>query len=202
MKTILISLKIFLVMTILTGVIYPLLITIIGQTAFTSRANGSMIVVNNITVGSELIGQKFIGSQYFSGRPSSIDYNPLPSCGSNLSITSEDLKLKVKRNIAVFDSINQIPVSQSIPYEMLYASGSGVDPHISVMAALLQINRICKTRKLSNSDMLQIENLISQSTESRQLGFLGEERVNVLKLNIELDKKFKSPLIPNGEIRN
>lgn len=190
MKTILTSIKIFLVMTILTGVIYPLFITIIGQTVFANRANGSLITVNNTTVGSELIGQKFVGNQYFSSRPSSIDYNPMPSGGSNLSVTSKELQLRVKRNTAAFDSINQLSPSQIVPSEMIYASGSGLDPHISPEAALLQVNRICKARHLPALAEKQIKNLISQSTENRQLGFLGEKRINVLKLNLELDKQF------------
>lgn len=191
MKTILISIKIFLVMTILTGLIYPLFVTVIGQTAFANRANGSMIVLNEKTVGSELIGQKFTDSRYFSGRPSAIDYNPMPSGGSNLSVTSDELHSRAKNNINAFDSINQLSENKNVPAEMIYASGSGLDPHISVQAAHLQVNRICKARKLSNTDKLQIENLISKSTEGRQLGFLGEERINVLKLNLELDKKFQ-----------
>lgn len=179
-------------MTLLTGVIYPLLITVIGQTAFANRANGSMIVLNEKTVGSELIGQKFTDSRYFCGRPSVIDYNPMPSGGSNLSVTSDELHSRAKNNINAFDSINQLSENKNVPAEMIYTSGSGLDPHISVQAAHLQVNRICKARKLSNTDKLQIENLISKSTEGRQLGFLGEERINVLKLNIELDKKFSA----------
>lgn len=177
-------------MTILTGVIYPLFVTVIGQTIFHNHSNGSMIVVNNKTVGSELIGQKFAGIQYFNSRPSAINYNPMPSGASNLSVTSKELQLRVKRNIALFDSINQIPTSQSIPAEMIYASGSGLDPHISPQAALLQVNRICKVRHLPETAVKQIEDLISYSTEGRQLGFLGEKRINVLKLNLELDKQF------------
>lgn len=177
-------------MTILTGVIYPLFITIIGQTVFANRANGSLIVANNKTVGSELIGQKFVGNQYFSSRPSAVDYNPIPSGGSNLSVTSKELQLRVKRNTAAFDSINQLSPSQIVPSEMIYASGSGLDPHISPEAALLQVDRICKARHLPALAEKQIENLILQSTENRQLGFLGEKRINVLKLNLELDKQF------------
>ena len=177
-------------MTILTGVIYPLFVTVIGQTIFYNHSNGSMIVVNNKTVGSELIGQKFAGIQYFNSRPSAIDYNPIPSGASNLSVTSKELQLRTKRNTFAFDSINQIPATQSIPSEMIYASGSGLDPHISPQAALLQVNRICKARHLPETTQKRIADLISHSTEGRQLGFLGEERINVLKLNLELDKQF------------
>jgi len=178
-------------MTVLTGVIYPLFVTIIGQTVFANRANGSMIVVNSKTVGSELIGQKFVSNQYFNSRPSATDYNPIPSGASNLSVTSKELQLRTKKNTTTFDSINQLPTNQIIPAEMIYASGSGLDPHISVEGALLQVNRICKARQLPVTAKIQIENLIALSTEGRQLGFLGEERINVLKLNLELDKQFQ-----------
>jgi len=177
-------------MTILTGIIYPILVTVIGQTIFHEKSNGSMIVVDGKVVGSELIGQKFIGSQYFSSRPSAIDYNPIPSGASNLSVTSSELQLRAKRNTFAFDSINQLPPNQRIPSEMIYASGSGLDPHISPTAALLQVNRICKTRHLGGTKVKEMENLISQTTESRQFGFLGEERINVLKLNLVIDKMF------------
>ena len=178
-------------MTILTGVLYPLLVTVIGQTVFADKANGSLIVINDKTIGSELIGQKFIGNQYFHSRPSAIDYNPMPSCGSNLSITSKTLQDKANANSASFDSINELAYNQSIPSEMVYASGSGLDPHISPQAALLQVNRISKSRNLTATAKLQLNNLITKNTESRQLGILGEERVNVLKLNLELDKQFE-----------
>lgn len=178
-------------MTVLTGMIYPLFVTIIGQTVFANRANGSLIIVNDKTVGSELIGQKFVSNSNFNSRPSAIDYNPMPSGGSSLSVTSKELQLRAKKSTAAFDSINQLSTNQAVPAEMIYASGSGLDPHISVAGALLQINRICKARQLSVTANKQIENLIAQVAEGRQLGFLGEERVNVLKLNLELDKQFQ-----------
>lgn len=178
-------------MTVLTGIIYPLFVTIIGQTIFANRANGSMIIVDDKAVGSELIGQKFVSNKYFNSRPSAIDYNPMPSGGSNLSVTSKELQLRAKKNTAAFDSINQLPTSHVVPSEMIYASGSGLDPHISVAGALLQVPRICKARQLSVTANKQIENLIARTAEGRQLGFLGEERVNVLKLNLELDKQFQ-----------
>jgi len=189
MKTsIYISLKIFLVMTILTGIIYPLIITLIGQTVFSFRSNGSLIKVNNNIAGSELIGQKFTSGKYFHSRPSAINYNPLPSGGSNLSVTSNTLKENVKHQVFLFDSINQLDKNIVIPSEMLYASGSGLDPHISVQAANLQIDRICKARNFSEVHKNKLKNLIVNLSENRQLGFLGEKRINVLKLNIEMDK--------------
>ncbi len=189
MKTsIYISLKIFLVITILTGIIYPLVITLIGQTVFPFRSNGSLIKITNEIVGSELIGQKFTSGKYFHSRPSAINYNPLPSGGSNLSVTSNTLKENVKHQVFLFDSINQLDKNIVIPSEMLYASGSGLDPHISVQAANLQIDRICKARNFSEVHKNKLKNLIVNLSENRQLGFLGEKRINVLKLNIELDK--------------
>jgi len=176
-------------MTILTGIIYPLFVTVIGQTIFYEKSNGSMIVVDGKIVGSELIGQKFTGSQYFSSRPSATDYNPMPSGASNLSVSSKELQLRAKENAFTFDSINQLQSSQSIPSEMIYASGSGLDPHISPTAALLQVSRICKARNLDGTKVKEIENIISHATEGRQFGFLGEERINVLKLNLALDNQ-------------
>jgi len=177
-------------MTLLTGIIYPLFITVIGQTLYHRQSNGSMLVVNDKVMGSELIGQKFISNKYFHSRPSAIDYNPMPSGGSNLSATSKDLQGRVNQNTARFDSVNQLQPSRVIPPEMIYASASGLDPHISVEAALLQLDRICIARHLNPEMKKQLENIIPQFTEGRQLGFLGEERINVLKLNLELDKQF------------
>jgi len=177
-------------MTVLTGVIYPLFITLIGHSVFPHRSNGSMIVKDGKIVGSELIGQKFKSDVYFQSRPSAVDYNPMPSGGSNLSATSKTLQDNVARQQFVFDSINQLPQSTKIPDEMLCASGSGLDPHISVQAARLQANRILKLRHLAPSDQSKLTALIESFTEGRQLGFLGEERVNVLKLNIQLDNIF------------
>jgi K+-transporting ATPase ATPase C chain len=189
MKTsIYISIKIFLVMTILTGIIYPLLITLIGQTVFPTRSNGSLITINKKIVGSELIGQKFTSDKNFHSRPSAIDYNPLPSGGSNLSITSQTLKEIIQRRSFLFDSINHLDKNIKIPVEMLYASGSGLDPHISIQSANLQIDRVCKARRYSEVQKNKLKDLIVNLSENRQLGFLGEKRINVLRLNIELEK--------------
>jgi potassium-transporting ATPase KdpC subunit len=175
-------------MTVLTGIIYPLCITLIGQIIFPLKSNGSLIKVDNKLVGSELIGQNFTSKKYFHSRPSVIDYNPLPSSGSNLSVTNQILKETVETRKFLFDSINQMAENEKIPVEMLYASGSGLDPHISIEAAKLQVNRICLSRSFSATQKYQLINLIDSLSENRQFGFLGEERINVLKLNIELDK--------------
>lgn len=188
MKSLIISVKIFLFFTILTGIVYPLLVTGIAQLAFPGKANGSLIRVNNKIMGSELIGQQFDTAIYFSSRPSAVDYNPLPSGGSNLGSTSSKLKNLVTERKLHFIAYNELDSLTVIPSEMLFASASGLDPHISPQAALLQVNRISKARHFSNLQKQQLVGLIHSKTEFPQFGILGEERVNVLLLNIELDK--------------
>lgn len=189
MKTqLIISIKIFAVFTVLCGVIYPLLITGIAQSVFPGKANGSMIVVDNKVVGSELIGQKFDNASYFQSRPSAIDYNPLPSGGSNLGPTSEKLKEQVLARTEQWTKSNPTASAEKIPSEMLFASASGLDPHISPKAALFQVERIAKARNFDQEKKRRLIALISQIQEKPQLGLLGEARVNVLLLNLSLDK--------------
>ncbi|MCX5751109.1 MAG: K(+)-transporting ATPase subunit C [Candidatus Saganbacteria bacterium] len=170
MKNIIICVKFFILTAILTGLIYPFLITLIGQVAFNNQSNGSMFVYHGRVVGSTLIGQKFDQDKYFWPRPSAVDYNPLPSGGSNLSATSAKLKSDVATREA-----------------KLYASGSGLDPHISPAAAFFQVDRIVKARHFDSAQKGEIINLINQLTEGRDFRVLGEKRVNVLKLNASLD---------------
>ena len=188
MKTLKVSLKIFLLLSIVTGVLYPLLVTGIAQLAFRSKANGSMIVKNNITVGSELIGQQFDSAYYFSSRPSTISYNPLPSGGSNYGLTNTKLKELVAERRRQFNKINQRDSLSEIPAEMLFASASGLDPHISQQAALLQVDRIAKARRFDEKQKEELIQLIKTKTEAPQFLILGEERINVLLLNLDLDK--------------
>jgi potassium-transporting ATPase KdpC subunit len=189
MKTqLIISIKIFAVLTVLCGVIYPLFITGIAQVIFPAKANGSLIMQGNKVIGSELIGQKFDSIIYFSPRPSATDYNPLPSGGSNLGPTSSKLKQLVTDRSAQFTAFNQLSGSEVIPSEMLMASASGLDPHISPKAAFLQVNRIAKARNFSDEQKQKLQKLIAEQTESPQFLVLGETRINVLKLNLELDK--------------
>lgn len=192
MKTqFIISIKIFTLLTILCGVIYPLLITEIAQLLFPENANGSLIIIGNRVVGSKLIGQKFDSERYFLSRPSAVDYNPLPSGGSNLSPTSEELKEQVTIRAEQWGKSNSAPITEKIPAEMLFASASGLDPHISPKAALLQVNRIAKVRNLSHNQKQQIVELVNKLTEKPQFSLLGETRINVLKLNIALDNLIK-----------
>ncbi|MFA5329468.1 MAG: potassium-transporting ATPase subunit KdpC [Prolixibacteraceae bacterium] len=189
MKTqILIALKIFALFTILLGLVYPLLITGIAQVTFPEKANGSLIVQGNKVIGSELIGQKFDSTIYFSSRPSAIDYNPLPSGGSNLGPTSSKLKQMVTDRKAQFIGFNQLSGTENVPSEMLFASASGLDPHISPKAALMQVDRIAEVRQLNSDEKQKLLQSVKELTEAPQFGFLGEPRINVLQLNIELDK--------------
>jgi potassium-transporting ATPase KdpC subunit len=188
MKTIITTIKVLLVMTVLTGIIYPLVIFGAGNLFFHSKANGSLIAVNGNTAGSELIAQKFESEKYFQPRPSAVDYQTLPSGASNLGPTSSKLK-------AISDSLrlayilkNNLNMNARVPYDAVYSSGSGLDPHISYENAVLQIERISKARNFSDEKKLQLRNLIDRTLENPQFGFLGEPRINVLNLNIELDK--------------
>ncbi len=188
MKTLFISLKIFLFFTILTGIIYPLFVTGIVQLTMPEKANGSMILKNNKVIGSELIGQRFDSAIYFSSRPSAISYNPLPSGGSNFGLTNAKLKHAVDSLKNQFVAFNQLDRSTAIPSEMLFASASGLDPHISPKAALLQVDRITKARNFTPDGKQRIIQCVKKLTEAPQFLLLGEERVNVLDLNLELDK--------------
>lgn len=169
--------------TVLTGVIYPLAVTGLAQLVFPHQANGSLIVNDGQIVGSELIGQSFDDPKYFWGRPSATAYNPLPSSGSNLGPTNPALADAVQRRITALraaDPDNTLP----IPVDLVTASASGLDPHLSVAAARYQIARVAQARGLSEE---QVRQLVEQFTEGRTFGLLGEPRVNVLKLNLALD---------------
>jgi K+-transporting ATPase ATPase C chain len=182
------SLKIFLLMTLLTGVIYPLFITLIGQVIFPNQSNGSLIIKDGNIIGSELLGQNFADSIYFHPRPSAINYNPMPSGASNLGLSSVLLKEQVNNRKLEFRKNNLLSDSVAIPSEMLFASGSGVDPHISIEAAKLQINRIVKSRNINPNNSKLLYNIIDSLVEYPQFGVLGNQVVNVLSLNLKLDE--------------
>jgi len=194
MKTLIISVKIFLFFTILIGIIYPLFITVIAQVAFPSQANGSIIYMDGKAVGSSLIGQQFDSSIYFTSRPSAIAYNPLPSGGSNYGLTSSKLKILVTNRKHKFITFNTLDSLTEIPSEMLFASASGLDPHISPKAALLQVDRIVKTRNFNITQKQQLIDLINSKSEKLQFTLLGESRINVLVINLELDKLSKNTI--------
>lgn len=188
MKTIINTLKIFLFLTVLTGIIYPLLITGLAQIVFPAKANGSLLLRNGQYIGSKLIGQQFDSSIYFMSRPSAVSYNPLPSGGSNYGPTSKKLYNLVAGRKLYFISFNELDTITDIPSEMLFASASGLDPHISPEAAYLQAERIAKFRNFSAGQKQELRQLIVQQTEKPQFLILGEKRVNVLLLNLMTDK--------------
>lgn len=183
MKHVLPAIRIFLFMTLLTGVAYPLLVTGIANLTTKDQASGSLIEKNGTLVGSELIGQKFESDRYFWPRPSAVEYNPLPSGGSNLGQASECLKETVDERVAKLKM--KSPGRESLPpQDLLFASGSGLDPHISPEAAQFQVDRIALVRRLEPS---AVHKLVQDLTEPRQFGMFGEPRVIVLKLNLALD---------------
>jgi len=188
MKTLIISLKIFLFFTLLTGIIYPLFVTGMAQFIFPAKANGSLVIKDHKTIGSELIGQQFDSQAYFSSRPSSVSYNPLPSGGSNYGLTNVRLKNFVLEREKRFIAFNQLDSITEIPSEMLFASASGLDPHISPEAAVLQVDRIVKARNFNDIQMQNLVQCIKNLTETPQFSIFGEQRVNVLLLNLELIK--------------
>jgi K+-transporting ATPase ATPase C chain len=177
------ALTIFLFLTLMTGVIYPLVVTGIAQVFFPYQANGSLINVDGKLYGSALIGQQFDDPKYFWGRPSAAGYNAAASSGSNYGPSNPSLQDVVQVRIDALkaaDPNNTLP----IPVDLVTASGSGLDPHISVAAALYQVHRVAAAREWSEAD---VKSLVEQYTEARQFGLLGEPRVNVVLLNMALD---------------
>jgi K+-transporting ATPase ATPase C chain len=169
--------------------LYPLFVWGVGQVAFSHQANGSLIVAKDGTVlGSEWIGQTFTGANYFHPRPSAAGngYDAINSGGSNFGPTSQKLNDAIKERIAAYRAENGMQGSDSVPADAVTASGSGLDPHISVRNAELQAARVAQARKLNPG---KVRDLIKQNTDGPSLGVLGEPGVNVLKLNLALDNK-------------
>lgn len=181
--------RLTLLFTFLTGFLYPGLITGLCQLLFPSAANGSLISVNGRLAGSLLIGQNFSRPEYFQPRPSAAGndgYDASASGGSNYGPTNQKLIDRVKASMEKFSNDNP-KYRGPIPADLVTASASGLDPHISPASAIVQAARIAKARHVSVD---RIEQIISENTVPRQLGFLGEPRVNVLRLNIALDERF------------
>jgi len=182
------ALVILVALTLVTGVAYPLLVTGVAQAVFPYQAQGSLITKDGKLVGSALIGQPFDDPKYFWGRPSATSpfpYNAASSSGSNLSPTNPDLVKAVQARVEALRAADP-GNTEPVPVDLVTASGSGLDPHISPAAALYQVSRVAKARKL---DPESVRQLVAQHTEGRWLGLLGEPRVNVLALNLALDRK-------------
>jgi K+-transporting ATPase ATPase C chain len=174
------------VMTILTGVAYPELVTRTAQGFFPEQAYGSLARRDGRVIGSWLIGQTFARPEYFHPRPSAVNYDASLSGGSNLGPTSQVLVDRMTQSTEKFRADNP-DFHEPVPADLLTTSGSGLDPHISPAAALAQTPRVARARGISQSE---VETLVRANVERRQLGLLGEPRVNVLKLNLALDRQF------------
>jgi len=189
---------------IVTGVVYPLVITAIAQLAFKDAANGSLVMRNGKIVGSALLAQQFQGTNYFWPRPSACTYGTsasgiVASSGSNLGPTSGQLQTNVMNNAAAFISGNNLPTNTVVPAEMVFASASGLDPHISPEAARLQIARVAAARGLGED---KVKALVERFVEPAQWGFLGQARVNVLLLNVALDELGAGQKVEAGVQKN
>jgi K+-transporting ATPase ATPase C chain len=187
MKQLMIAIRVTVAFTILTGVVYPLLVTGLAKAVFPHQASGSLIQANGKTVGSELIGQRFTKPEYFHGRPSAAGndgYDGLASGGSNLGPTNKALVDRVQADLKKFRDENPA-FTGPVPADLLTGSGSGLDPDISPASADAQVARVAGARGMTADALRQ---LVAAHTEDRQFGILGEPRVNVLKLNLALDQ--------------
>jgi potassium-transporting ATPase KdpC subunit len=180
------ALTLFVLLTLLTGAVYPAFVTLVAQGVFPHQANGSVLKHGDKSAGSELIGQPFDGARYFWGRPSATEpfpYNAGASTGSNRGPTNDDLLKDVAKNAQTLRGAHP-DQDGPVPVDLVTASASGLDPHISPAAAEYQIARVAKAR---NRNFAEIRDLVAAHTEARTLGLLGEPRVNVLRLNLALD---------------
>jgi K+-transporting ATPase ATPase C chain len=182
------ALLLFLMLTVLTGIAYPLAMTGAAQLAFPNRADGWLVKRDGKVVGSRLIGQNFSGARYFHPRPSAAGdgYDAMSSSASNLGPTNPELITEVRKRVAAYRADNRVPAGTAVPADAVTASGSGLDPHISTANARLQAPRVARARGMSVSTVLD---LVDEHTDSRSLGFLGEPGVNVLELNLALDSR-------------
>jgi len=188
MKDLITAVLMTIVTTILLGLIYPLVVTGLAQVIFPEQANGSLIKgADGTVIGSRLIGQPFSSPGYFRPRPSAAGvngYDAGASSGSNLGPTNQKLVARVKGNVEKFQLENP---GKRVPIDLVTTSGSGLDPHISPAGAEFQVVRVARERGISEEE---VRSIIAAHTEGRQFGFLGEARVNVLELNLDLDRRY------------
>ncbi len=184
------GLRIVVVMTIALGVVYPLAVTAFAQLAVGDRANGQLVRVDGEVVGSSLIGQEFTEPQYFHSRPSAAGYDASASTGSNLGPTNPELLDTVGERVNAYRDLNGLPDSVAVPVDAVTASASGLDPHISPANARLQAGRVAEARSL---EVDTVVDLIGEHTDGRPLGILGDDAVNVMELNLALDRISESP---------
>ncbi|MBZ5663015.1 MAG: potassium-transporting ATPase subunit KdpC [Acidobacteriia bacterium] len=170
--------------TILLGIIYPLVVTGLAQALFPKKANGQLIEANGKVIGSRMIAQAFTAPGYFHPRPSAVGYDPTNSNGSQWGPTNQKLVDRVKGDVAAAQAENP---GTPVPIDLVTASASGLDPEITPAAAAFQVLRVARARGINEA---QLRELVAKHTENRQWGFLGEPRVNVLELNLELDRQF------------
>lgn len=182
LNTAAISIRLLLILTLITGILYPIVITGFAERFFPFQSGGSRVVIQGRTVGSELIAQKFIKNEYFWSRPSAMNY---AAGASNESVTNASLKAKVEERKKFL--LEKHPEQKLVPPDLLFASGSGLDPHISPNSALFQINRVARSRKLTEYQILRLKGIVEESIEK---GYIGENRINVLLLNLKLDSEF------------
>ena len=185
-KNLVISILMTIATTILLGIIYPLVVTGLAQILFPNKANGQLIEANGKIVGSRILGQAFSSPGYFHSRPSAAGngYDATASNGSQYGPTNQKLIDRVKSDVAAAQADNP---GTPIPIDLVTASGSGLDPEISPASAAFQVSRVARARGLSES---QLREIVAEHTERRQWGFLGEPRVNVLELNLDLDRQY------------
>jgi K+-transporting ATPase ATPase C chain len=186
-KSILTSMRMLTVMTLMTGVAYPLVITLVAQLLFQQKSTGSFIKHDTTIVGSELIGQKFQSDRYFWPRPSAVNYNPVSSGATNFGPTSDTLRKVVEERKKDFLRGNGLAETTVVPADMLFASGSGIDPHISPQSAFLQVERVARVRGYSSERKAVLEKLVRSNIEGPEFRLFGMARVNVLELNLALD---------------
>lgn len=182
------AVSLLVLLTLLTGGAYPLLVTVMAQMLFPKQASGSMIVLDGQVAGSALVGQANHDSRYFWPRPSASDYGTLPSGAFNAGPTSASLAAAVAERTAALRRAYGLAENAALPADLLLASGSGLDPHISPEAARLQVGRIAAARGLSKIGREQVARLVEQMVEPPQFGIFGQPRVNVLLLNLALDR--------------